>query len=227
MHPEFLACVHENGLHGWVVAEIDEGEQVVHSVVIQPEPPSSNKERILDSPISRRVQLGNCPIPGGVAHLYIHAMLRVVVHQSHGKIVYSQEPIQSKDEAGTLNQPPALEHRTDLQGEQKLRHCKLLVAFQELHRVCNVVAVEPEHENHRVNVRQDPPLQEVALDSGVCYEEGVGALEVVIPRCVGVHVVLQIVLAVPTIRAESNAVQGKVGPKLVVWLMTPIVAKRS
>mmetsp|Transcript_66125 Transcript_66125/g.187590 ORF Transcript_66125/g.187590 Transcript_66125/m.187590 type:complete len:306 (+) Transcript_66125:798-1715(+) len=60
----------------------------------------------------------------------------------------------------------------------------------------------------------------------VGHEKGLSALEMIIPRRVRVHVVLQDVLSVPGCARKADGVQGEKGPHAVLRLVHPVVAER-
>ena len=49
----------------------------------------------------------------------------------------------------------------------------------------------------------------------------------IVQRSVGVHVMLQNVFPVPAVRTESNRIERQIRPELVLWLVNPVVPKRS
>ena len=51
--------------------------------------------------------------------------------------------------------------------------------------------------------------------------------KVVVPGCVCIHVVLQQVCSVPLVRREPDEVKRQVRHPFILWLVNPVVAKRS
>ena len=88
----------------------------------------------------------------------------------------------------------------------------------------HIVTVEPKRQDDRVDVGRQR-LDPVARDRRVGLQEGVGAAEVVVPRRVGVHVVLQDVLTEPPRTREPDRVEREVRVEAVVGLVHPIVPK--
>mmetsp|Transcript_10577 Transcript_10577/g.24261 ORF Transcript_10577/g.24261 Transcript_10577/m.24261 type:complete len:218 (-) Transcript_10577:375-1028(-) len=98
---------------------------------------------------------------------------------------------------------------------------------KHIDQVGEVVCDESKGKDDRVDVRHHVRLDPVSLDGGVSDEERVSSSEVIIPRSICIHMVLQYVLAVPTSRGEPDGVEGEIGPETILGLVHPIVPERA
>eukprot|EP00967_Tisochrysis_lutea_P110809 scaffold173690_cov37-Tisochrysis_lutea.AAC.1 len=184
-------------------------------------------EGAVDAPIGRRGQLRLAPITCSVACLHIHAVLRVMIHECECEVVHADESMEREAERGTLQQPPSHSHGCHVHWQKELPHTQFLPAFEQLYRVGDEIGVHAKAEDERVEIRRDVALEEASGHCRVGHEKRVGALKVVVPRRVRVHVMLQVVLTIPRLGRKADRVQRqeRPAPLLVLGLVHPVVAK--
>ena len=202
-----LARSNQYFLNRRVVAEIRPWKQMMDGVVIQPQIHNGLQKGHVHPPIRGTVQLCVAPVFGGVSAFDIVGVFRIVVHQCQRKVIHTNNGMKYKSQQKSLHQTPFRQHHVEMQRQATLPNGKGFISFDQLHRMGHVIAVHAKTQDQWIDVRHNVLLKPGSVHGGIGDQKRFGTNKMIVPRCVGVHVVLQIMFTEPRLRRKSQRIQ--------------------